>query len=130
MSTLAQISSLVQLRACDDKLVKWKGWGQLREGMDGLAAKGVGPRGVEFDDVGNIVKLDIGYSNVTGAKPALCSTRATPDVTFTALPPSIGECKSLTSLNLQFCRSLAGESNPLYVAPMLHLTSFSHSHPG
>ena len=66
MSTLAQISFLVQLRACDDELAKREGWSQLQEGMDGLAAKGVGPQGVEFDDVGNIVKLDIRFSNITG----------------------------------------------------------------
>jgi len=28
---------------------------------------------------------------------------------ITALPPSIGDCKALTSLNLRYCHELAGE---------------------
>jgi len=43
---------------------------------------------------------------------------------ISALPPSIGDCKSLTSLNLSDCQSVAGEyRNALDVAPMLHLMS-------
>ena len=44
------------------------------------------------------------------------------DVIIIALIPSIGDCTALTALNLGYCRSLAGESNPLCVAPMLHST--------
>ena len=42
------------------------------------------------------------------------------DFIIAGLPPSIGDCTALTSLNLRNCQSLTGESNPLYVAPMLH----------
>ena len=77
MNTSAQTSFLIQLRDSSSDLAKRERWGQLREGMDHLAAKHVGPEGVEFDAVGNVVKLDISSTNVTGAEHALCTAHST-----------------------------------------------------
>ena len=45
----------------------------------------------------------------------------TPDVIFSAIPDEIGKLQNLKELNLAYI-AITGEWNPLYVAPMLHLT--------
>merc|ERR1711966_95329 len=66
------------------------GWNRLTEGMDDQAAKCLNLHGVEFDDSGNLIGLDLSNLEIIG------------------LPDTIGDLKNLQNLNLQECMSLTG----------------------
>ena len=62
--TTAQISTLIRLDSANS--TSQLGWSKLQEGMDGKAAKRISPAGVEFDDDGNVIKLDVSNKGLEG----------------------------------------------------------------
>jgi hypothetical protein len=66
MSTSSQVSFFIQLRDSDSTLSARKRWGRLTEGMDDKAMKCLALQGVDFDASGNVIRLDLSKSRITG----------------------------------------------------------------
>ena len=66
MSTSSQVSFFIQLRDSDSTLSARQGWGRLTEGMDDKAMKSLALQGVGFDASGNVIRLDLSSSKITG----------------------------------------------------------------
>ena len=66
MSTSRQVSLFIQLRDSDSTLSARQGWGRLTEGTDDKAMKSLALQGVDFDASGNVIRLDLSESRITG----------------------------------------------------------------
>ena len=122
MSTSRQVSFFIQLRDSNSTFSARKGWNRLTEGMDDQAAKCLNLHGVEFDDSGNVIGLDLSNSEIIGKKCCRLSDLAIIHRVkiswFAGLPDTIGDLKKLQDLNLQGCRKLKGSRYQLsFVLP-------------